>query len=67
MPKLKIHVKNPVPFGRGLGSSATAIVAGVRGVCGCGLVFVGVCVRAHVCVSVFMRASVSVSVSVSVS
>jgi len=29
MPKLKIHVKNPVPFGRGLGSSATAIVAGV--------------------------------------
>lgn len=28
MPKLKIHVKNPVPFGRGLGSSATAIVGG---------------------------------------
>ena len=29
MPKLKIHVKNPVPFGRGLGSSATAIVGGM--------------------------------------
>ena len=29
MPKLKVVVDNPVPFGRGLGSSATAIVAGV--------------------------------------
>ncbi|EKX37569.1 hypothetical protein GUITHDRAFT_165431 [Guillardia theta CCMP2712] len=29
MPKLRVQVKNPVPFGRGLGSSATAIIAGV--------------------------------------
>jgi len=29
MPKLNVSVKNPVPFGRGLGSSATAIAAGV--------------------------------------
>lgn len=29
MPKLAVHVRNSVPFGRGLGSSATAIIAGV--------------------------------------
>merc|ERR1719183_226733 len=29
LPKLAIHVTNSVPFGRGLGSSATAIIAGV--------------------------------------
>jgi len=29
MPKLNVYIQNPVPFGRGLGSSATAITAGV--------------------------------------
>lgn len=28
LPPLKIEISNPVPFGRGLGSSATAIIAG---------------------------------------
>lgn len=28
LPPLKIKINNPVPFGRGLGSSATAIIAG---------------------------------------
>lgn len=29
LPPLKISISNPVPFGRGLGSSATAIIAGL--------------------------------------